>query len=66
MEIVLVVAVADNGVIGAEGAIPWRHSNSMVGVAKRPTLPAVNRLSRVRLPSLTPGRHSTIDSAAAL
>jgi dihydrofolate reductase len=24
MEIVLVVAVADNGVIGAEGAIPWR------------------------------------------
>jgi dihydrofolate reductase len=24
MEIVLIVAVADNGVIGAEGAIPWR------------------------------------------
>jgi len=24
MEIVLVVAVADNGVIGAGGAIPWR------------------------------------------
>jgi dihydrofolate reductase len=24
MEIVLVVAVADNGVIGADGAIPWR------------------------------------------
>ena len=24
MEIVLVVAVAENGVIGASGAIPWR------------------------------------------
>jgi len=24
MDIVLVVAVADNGVIGAAGAIPWR------------------------------------------
>ncbi|MGA9090789.1 MAG: dihydrofolate reductase, partial [Bradyrhizobium sp.] len=24
MEIVLIVAVADNGVIGAGGAIPWR------------------------------------------
>src|ERR1700742_74465 len=24
MEIVLIVAVADNGVIGADGAIPWR------------------------------------------
>jgi dihydrofolate reductase len=29
MEIVLVVAVADNGVIGADGAIPWRLKTDM-------------------------------------
>jgi len=29
MEIVLVVAVADNGVIGAQGAIPWRLKSDM-------------------------------------
>jgi dihydrofolate reductase len=29
MEIVLIVAVADNGVIGAEGAIPWRLKTDM-------------------------------------
>jgi dihydrofolate reductase len=29
MEIVLVVAVADNGVIGARGAIPWRLKSDM-------------------------------------
>jgi dihydrofolate reductase len=29
MEIVLIVAVADNGVIGAEGAIPWRLKSDM-------------------------------------
>ena len=29
MQIVLVVAVADNGVIGAEGAIPWRLKTDM-------------------------------------
>jgi dihydrofolate reductase len=30
MEIVLIVAVADNGVIGASGAIPWRLKSDMV------------------------------------
>src|ERR1700761_4942581 len=29
MEIVLIVAVADNGVIGAGGAIPWRLKTDM-------------------------------------
>jgi dihydrofolate reductase len=29
MEIVLIVAVADNGVIGASGAIPWRLKTDM-------------------------------------
>src|SRR5437016_2559324 len=29
MEIVLIVAVADNGVIGAKGAIPWRLKSDM-------------------------------------
>ena len=29
MEIVLIVAVADNGVIGADGAIPWRLKADM-------------------------------------
>jgi dihydrofolate reductase len=29
MEIVLIVAVADNGVIGADGAIPWRLKSDM-------------------------------------
>ncbi len=29
IEIVLVVAVADNGVIGADGAIPWRLKSDM-------------------------------------
>ena len=29
MEIVLIVAVADNGVIGAGGAIPWRLKSDM-------------------------------------
>ena len=29
MEIVLVVAVAENGVIGASGAIPWRLKSDM-------------------------------------
>jgi dihydrofolate reductase len=29
IEIVLIVAVADNGVIGAEGGIPWRQKNDM-------------------------------------
>ena len=29
MEIVLIVAVADNGVIGANGAIPWRLKTDM-------------------------------------
>jgi dihydrofolate reductase len=29
MEIVLIVAVADNGVIGANGAIPWRLKSDM-------------------------------------
>ena len=29
MEIVLVVAVAENGVIGADGAIPWRLKSDM-------------------------------------
>ena len=29
MEVVLVVAVADNGVIGAHGAIPWRLKSDM-------------------------------------
>jgi len=29
MEIVLIVAVADNGVIGADGAIPWRLKTDM-------------------------------------
>jgi dihydrofolate reductase len=29
MEIVLIVAVADNGVIGARGAIPWRLKSDM-------------------------------------
>ena len=28
-EIVLIVAVADNGVIGADGAIPWRLKTDM-------------------------------------
>jgi dihydrofolate reductase len=29
MEVVLIVAVADNGVIGADGAIPWRLKSDM-------------------------------------
>ena len=29
IEVVLVVAVADNGVIGAQGAIPWRQKSDM-------------------------------------
>jgi dihydrofolate reductase len=29
MEVVLIVAVADNGVIGARGAIPWRLKSDM-------------------------------------
>jgi dihydrofolate reductase len=29
IEIVLIAAVADNGVIGAEGAIPWRQKSDM-------------------------------------
>ena len=29
MEVVLVVAVAENGVIGARGAIPWRLKSDM-------------------------------------
>jgi dihydrofolate reductase len=29
MEIVLIVAVADNGVIGSDGAIPWRLKSDM-------------------------------------
>jgi len=29
IEIVLIVAVADNGVIGASGAIPWRQKSDM-------------------------------------
>jgi dihydrofolate reductase len=29
MEVVLIVAVADNGVIGASGAIPWRLKSDM-------------------------------------
>ena len=29
MEVVLIVAVADNGVIGAGGAIPWRLKSDM-------------------------------------
>jgi len=29
IEIVLVVAIADNGVIGASGAIPWRQKSDM-------------------------------------
>jgi dihydrofolate reductase len=29
IEIVLIVAVADNGVIGAQGAIPWRQKSDM-------------------------------------
>ena len=29
MEIVLIVAVAENGVIGADGAIPWRLKSDM-------------------------------------
>jgi dihydrofolate reductase len=29
MEVVLIVAVADNGVIGAKGAIPWRLKSDM-------------------------------------
>jgi len=29
MEIVLIVAVADNGVIGADGAIPWRLKSDL-------------------------------------
>ena len=29
MEIVLVVAIAENGVIGADGAIPWRQKSDM-------------------------------------
>jgi dihydrofolate reductase len=29
MEVVLMVAVADNGVIGADGAIPWRLKSDM-------------------------------------
>ena len=29
MEIVLIVAVAENGVIGASGAIPWRLKSDM-------------------------------------
>jgi dihydrofolate reductase len=29
MEVVLVIAVADNGVIGADGAIPWRLKSDM-------------------------------------
>jgi len=30
MEIVFVVAIAENGVIGANGAIPWRQKSDMV------------------------------------
>jgi dihydrofolate reductase len=30
MEIVLIVAVADNGVIGADGAIPWRLKTDLL------------------------------------
>ena len=29
MEIVMVVAVAENGVIGSNGAIPWRLKSDM-------------------------------------
>ena len=29
IEIVLIAAIADNGVIGAEGAIPWRQKSDM-------------------------------------
>ncbi|CCE12008.1 dihydrofolate reductase [Bradyrhizobium sp. STM 3843] len=29
IEIVLIVAIADNGVIGAQGAIPWRQKSDM-------------------------------------
>ncbi len=29
LEIVLIVAVADNGVIGSRGAIPWRLKSDM-------------------------------------
>src|SRR5258708_19611180 len=31
-EIVLIVAVADNGVIGARGALPWRLKSEMQGL----------------------------------
>ena len=30
IELVLIVAIADNGVIGAQGAIPWRQKSDML------------------------------------
>jgi len=62
MEIVLVAAVADNGVIGADGAIPWRLKSDLQRF-KAMTLgkPVVmGRKTFVSLPRPLPGRTNIV------
>ncbi len=62
MEIVLLAAVADNGVIGAEGAIPWRLKSDMQRL-KAMTIgkPVVmGRKTFLSLPRPLPGRTNIV------
>ncbi len=62
MEIVLIVAVADNGVIGAEGTIPWRLKSDMQRL-KAMTIgkPVVmGRKTFLSLPRPLPGRTNIV------
>ena len=62
MEIVLIVAVADNGVIGAEGSIPWRLKSDMqrfrAMTIGRPVV--MGRKTFLSLPRPLPGRTNIV------
>jgi dihydrofolate reductase len=62
MQIVLVVAVADNGVIGAEGAIPWRLKTDLRRLkALTINKPVVmGRKTFLSLPRPLPGRTNIV------
>jgi dihydrofolate reductase len=67
MEIVLIAAVADNGVIGADGAIPWRLKTDLQRLkALTVGKPVVmGRKTFVSLPRPLPGRTNIVMTRAA-
>ena len=62
MEIVLIAAVADNGVIGADGAIPWRLKTDLQRFKARTSgKPVVmGRKTFISLPRPLPGRTNIV------